>query len=196
MCLLQVAILMSYWCPFNVEDEISNYWIDQAYYHASKTSLLADIQDFGSQAKSECHGRLIWSCLLVRDRITSFTLKRPYRLQASTALNISPSSSDFGTILAPQTFGTAYTKALEINLFLSLSHLSEILADIMELQLGQSTNNNASFMAKADFDKISLINGKLREWERVYWLVNFQAISQLATWRSGSGFFITLMLLE
>ncbi|KIX06636.1 uncharacterized protein Z518_04612 [Rhinocladiella mackenziei CBS 650.93] len=70
--LVQAAILLSHWSPYDCSQDVNSFWVDKAFHHAVIGKL---------DAGAERHHRIMWWCCLVRNRTISLALRRPHKLK-------------------------------------------------------------------------------------------------------------------
>ncbi|KIX08849.1 uncharacterized protein Z518_03506 [Rhinocladiella mackenziei CBS 650.93] len=70
--LVQAALLLTYWTPFDFSQEVNSYWVDKAFYHAMIGKLHLRGQPYHS---------VIWWCCLVRNRTIALGLRSPHKLR-------------------------------------------------------------------------------------------------------------------
>ena len=72
VALVQAALLLSHWSPYDNSTEVNNFWADEAFHHAT-IGRLHDSQ--------QSYHRVIWWCCIVRNRVLSLALRRPHKLR-------------------------------------------------------------------------------------------------------------------
>ena len=119
--------MLTYWSPFDSEYQVNSYWIDRAFYHARAIALW-DPQ--GKSVASLRRNRIVWWCCLLRDRVVSLALRRPYRIHEAKTTWPFVTEADFGLEVMFPKFTTAKTKRTMIDSFIWFCKLSDIIRDI------------------------------------------------------------------
>ena len=182
LVLTKVALLLTYWSPFDTEYQVNNYWTDRAFHHARAIRLWDRPRE---NTTTSTRYRLIWWCCLLRDRLISIALRRPYRIHEAKSSWPIISEADFGLeVMFPQ-FITVKTKRSTIDAFIWLCKLSDIMRDIAVFQeekrfdreWSDSLINQASIMGEAS--RVLQFDSQLRNWREEYLKVNSQYITAL-----------------
>ncbi len=138
LVLAQVALLLTFWSPFDSEYQVNNYWVARAFFHARVTKLW----DWKRENEvTSSRRRIIWWCCLLRDRLISIALRRPYRMQENKGTWPPVKKEDFGLEIIFPKFTTTTTKVTAIESFIWLCKLSNIMRDV------------ANFHEKRRFDR-------------------------------------------
>jgi hypothetical protein len=162
--LTQACLLLSYWSPSYQEyTHDIHKWIESAFRHAKEARL--------DQPTSEAltnRGRLIWACCVVRDRVMSFSSRRPLRKFSTRANWIGVTKEDFGLEICMPRYTDTDVRSHLIDAFLLLCRLSEILADVMEYEHKQRVRYQSKpyRLGTREILQVSQFDVRLREWKR------------------------------
>ena len=182
LILTKLALLLTYWSPFDTEYQVNNYWTDRAFYHARVIRLW---DHRGKTAVTSTRCRIIWWCCLLRDRLISIALRCPYRIQEAKSAWPIVSETDFGLeVMFPQ-FMTVKTKRAVIDSFIWLCKLSDIMRDIavfherkrFDREWSDNIIDRATIMPEAS--RVSQFDSQLRNWREEYLKVSSEYITSL-----------------
>ena len=182
LILTKIALLLSYWSPFDSEHQVNNYWIDRAFSHARAIRLW---DRPGENVVTSSRYRLIWWCCLLRDRLTSIALRRPYRIHETKTTWPLVTEADFGLEVMFPRFTTIRTKKILIQSFIWLCKLSDTMRDIAvfheQTRFDREWSNNCVDQAKIMFEasQVSQFDSLLRSWRGEYLKVNGEYIASL-----------------
>lgn len=179
MVLTQIALLLTYWSPFDAEYKVNNYWVDRAFFHARAMRLQEFQTDCGV---SSSRRRIVWWCCLLRDRLVAMGLRRPYRLQEAKSTWPVVDKSDFGLEVMFPKFISVDTKRAMIDSFIWLCKLSDIMRDLsvfhesnrFDREWSDSHIDGAAIMP--ELTKVSGFDSRLRSWEDGYRKINGEFI--------------------
>jgi hypothetical protein len=180
LTLTKVALLLTYWSPFDAEYQVNNYWIDRAFYHARAITLW----DPEGVATSRRY-RITWWCCLLRDRLVSIALRRPYRIHEAKSTWPIVNEADFGLEVMFPKFMIARTKRTMIDSFIWLCKLSDIMRDIavfhekkrFDREWSNSLIGSATILAEEL--QVSQFHIQLRDWKEGYLKLNGEYIKSL-----------------
>ena len=182
LVLVKLALLLTYWSPFDAEYQVNNYWTDRAFFHA-RCFRLWDRQ--GESVATSRRYRIIWWCCLLRDRLISIALRRPYRIHEAKKTWPIVSESDFGREVMFPRFMTVKAKRTTIDSFIWLCKLSDIMRDIAVFQekkrfdreWSNTLLNSAAIIPEAS--QVSQFENRLKNWKEEYVKVNGDYIRTL-----------------
>ena len=177
-----MALLLTYWSPFDAEYQVNNYWTDRAFHHA-RAIRLWDYQ--GKTAVTSTRYRIIWWCCLLRDRLISIALRRPYRIHEAKSAWPMVSEADFGLELMFPQFATVKTKRTVIDSFIWLCKLSDIMRDIavfheqkrFDREWSDNIISRATIIPEAS--RVSQFDSQLQNWREEYLKVSGEYITSL-----------------
>jgi len=177
LVLTKVALLLTYWSPFDAEYQVNSYWTDRAFHHA-RVIRLWDCQ-------GESRYRLIWWCCLLRDRLISIALRRPYRIQEAKSTWPIVSDADFGLEVMFPKFTNVKTKRTLVDSFIWLCKLSDIMRDIavfherkrFDREWSDGLINRATLIPEAN--QVQQFDSQLRSWKEEYLKVNGEYVKSL-----------------
>jgi hypothetical protein len=138
--LTKAALLLSFWSPYDSQIQVNSYWIDQAFYHANEAGLHQPATYDVSRGNRD---RLIWSCCLLRDRTIAFGLRRNHDLHDGSDTTGMAQDGDFGLEAHHYSFTEHSLKRRQIQAFINLCELSQVMASIMKMQ--KSLMNNIHY---------------------------------------------------
>jgi hypothetical protein len=179
----QACMLLSYWSPNYPEGQhICSEWLHRAFCHGKRAGL--------DQATSEVmtdRSRLIWCCVVVRDRIISFSSRRPLHPMATREHSVRVNREDFGLELCLPRFSDSNTRNEIVDAFLMLCRLSETLSEIMDFERKHRGKlaTRKSPITRKDVLQVSQLDIQLREWKRGFKL--WKAGPRNATMLDGRG---------
>jgi hypothetical protein len=182
LTLTKIALLLTYWSPFDAEYQVNNYWIDRAFYHARAIKLW-DLQ--GKSVASSRRYRIIWWCCLLRDRLVSMALRRPYRIHEAKSTWPIVSETDFGLEAMFPKFITVKTKRTMIDSFIWICKLSDIIRDIAVFHEQKRFDREwfdgliGSAATLAEEIQVSQFDSQLRDWKEEYLKLNGEYINSL-----------------
>lgn len=170
MLLTKTAILLTYWSPYDSESRVNHYWVAEAFRHARKIRLWDP--DYDSKAMC-CRRRLVWWCCLVRDRIVSLGLRRPYRLQETRSVTPPLRESDFGRELLLPRYSDRTEKRSMVTCFIWLCKLSDIIVTIANLhersRFGREWHEGSEeidpYTFDDDFHEAAVLESRLTQWQ-------------------------------
>ena len=165
--LVQIALLLSRWSPYDKSTRVNNYWVDQAFHHA----MVARLSESGAP-----YSRVIWWCCIVKNRGLALGLRRPDTLRVyepGPMLQWEDCGAMARLALMPQLYSPqVYSKICVIEAFIALCGLSELMKDIVLLRSrwGQyadwRTTHTRSAMYKADVMHVLHIEQGFRQWRQ------------------------------
>lgn len=169
--LTQVALMLTYWSPFDTEYKVNNYWVDQAFYHARAIKLYDFERDNGPMSSRR---KIVWWCCLMRDRLVACGLRRPYRIQEMKEVWPVVKQTDFGLEVIFPRFIDAETKRAMIDAFIWLCKLTDVMRDIavfhennrFDREWSGGHVNGATIMPS--LTRVSQFDGILRNWKTGY----------------------------
>lgn len=123
--LVQAALLLSYWSPYDGTREVNSFWSNEATRHAVAGGLP------GSSPNSR--GRIIWWCCIIRNRMISTGLRRPNLLKDRINSRL-PEIEDFGDEVFHPRFVSKEAKVYFARAFHLLCSLTSIIAECVLLQ--------------------------------------------------------------
>ena len=123
--LIQAALLLSYWSPYDGTREVNGFWSNEATRHAVAGGLP------GSRSKSR--GRVIWWCCIMRNRMISTGLRRPTLLRDQINSRL-PEIQDFGEEMTHPRFVSKQAKVYFARAFHLLCVLTSTIAECVQLQ--------------------------------------------------------------
>ena len=182
LILTKIALLLTYWSPFDSEYQVNNYWTDRAFYHARVIRLW---DRPGENAVTSRRYRLIWWCCLLRDRLISIAMRRPYRIHEAKSSWPLVTEADFGLEVMFPKFITVKTKKSLIQAFIWLCKLSDVMRDIavfheqtrFDREWSGKRIDQAKIMSEAS--RVSQFDTQLRSWREEYLKVNGEYIASL-----------------
>jgi hypothetical protein len=121
--LAQAAALLSFWSPYDGTREVNSFWVDESLAH----SLAAKLHE---PTTGPHRNKVIWWCCIVRNRVVSLALRRPWRLHPCQTV-IPLSLDDFGLELFSPMFTQVETKTRMSKAFLALCHLTDIMKEVL-----------------------------------------------------------------
>ena len=180
--LTKVALLLTYWSPFDAEYQVNNYWTDRAFYHA-RAIRLWDRQGESEATPSRC--RLIWWCCLLRDRLISIALRRPYRIHEAQSTWPIISEADFGLEVMFPKFTNVKTKRTLVDSFIWLCKLSDIMRDIavfhertrFDREWTDGRIDRATLILEAN--QVQQFDSQLKNWKEEYLKANGEYVRSL-----------------
>jgi hypothetical protein len=169
--LTQVALMLTYWNPFDGEYRVNNYWVDQAFYHARAIKLYDFEHDTGPMSSRH---RIIWWCCLMRDRLVACGLRRPWRIQEVKGVWPALKETDFGLEAVFPRFIDAETERQMIHTFIWLCKLTDVMRDIavfhennrFDREWSDGQVDEATIMPT--LTRVSQFDGLLRNWKAGY----------------------------
>ncbi|TLD30031.1 hypothetical protein E2P81_ATG06684 [Venturia nashicola] len=179
--LTQACLLLSYYSPSpsspSPTHSIST-WLSKAFTHAKAAGL----DQMTSEVMTD-RSRLIWCSLIVRERVVSFLaggMGHPMDTSISPSASTSTCTStctsqkrkakrneykvtreDFGLELCLPRFSSPSERGEMVEAFLARARLSEVLADILEFEMGRGLR-----IGRREVLKVSMFDVRLREWKR------------------------------
>ena len=125
IALTQIALLLSYWSPYNSFKKINTYWSNRALTHAVTVRLhhMKGLLNYCNQ--------VIWWCCIIHNRLIAFELWRSKQLCTAWCSDSLLCSEDFRLEAVCSKFSDNQAKSDMINTFISLYHLSEIMKEVV-----------------------------------------------------------------
>lgn len=123
--LVQSALLLSYWSPYDSTKEVNSFWVSEAIRHAVASGL----PDLSSRSRR----RIIWWCCITRNRMISIGLRRPTLLEKRVDGPL-PEIRDFGDEISNPHFVSKEAKMYFAQAFIMLCSLTRIMAKSVRLQ--------------------------------------------------------------
>ena len=179
LSMTKVALIFTYWHPFDSETQVNNYWVDRAFSHARAIKLW-DWKNDGEDSSSR--RRIVWWCCLLRDRLVSIGLRRPNRIQEAKSTWPIVDLADFGLEAMFPKFTDVKAKRAVIEAFIWLCKLSDILRDVAVFH---EKNYFARSWTGAGMDKdaimpelnqVSEFDSRLNDWKEGYLEINGDCI--------------------
>ncbi|EXJ75355.1 uncharacterized protein A1O5_02051 [Cladophialophora psammophila CBS 110553] len=162
--LVQIALLLSHWSPFDDSKEVSTYWVDQAFHHATIANLSEGLKQYS---------RVIWWCCVARTRALALGLRRPDKVKSFEAGRMIQ-SEDFGSIAFLARAGRMERKIFEIEAFIALCKLSDLMNRILILRnrSGKPSDwraeNTWPSMCKDDLNYVVRVDKDLGNWKSLH----------------------------
>ncbi|KAH0842934.1 hypothetical protein FOPE_07897 [Fonsecaea pedrosoi] len=159
--LVQIALLLSHWSPFDESKEVSTYWVDQAFHHATIANL--------SESPEE-YSRVIWWCCVARTRALALGLRRPDKVTSFEPGRMIQ-SEDFGSIAFLARAARMDGKIFEIEAFIALCKLSDLMYRILLLRKNSGklsdwrAENPWLSICKDELNYVVSVDKDLRDWE-------------------------------
>ena len=169
--LTQVALMLTYWSPFDNEYKVNNYWVDQAFHHARAIKLHDFERDSGPTSSRR---KIIWWCCLMRDRLVACGLRRAYRIQEVKAVWPVVKQIDFGLEVMFPRFIDTETKHAMIDAFIWLCKLTDIMRDIAvfhetnRFDREWAGGHASEATVVPSLTRVSQFDGLLRNWKTGY----------------------------
>lgn len=169
MILTKVALLLTYWSPFDSEYQVNSYWVDRAFIHARAMKLWEPQPEVTPSRR-----RIVWWCCLLRDRLISFALRRAYRIQEAKATWPVVSISEFGLEVMFPRFMDVKTKRTVLEAFIWSCELTDILRDVAVFHENNSFDREWSggLIDKAqivpEITQVSQFDNRLKNWKEGY----------------------------
>jgi len=160
IALVQTALLLSHWSPYDASEEVNVFWADEAFHHATLGRL--------HEGRTP-RDLVVWWCCMVRNRLLALGIRRPYTLRRYkpvrmlTIVDLSGKKPSFRSSLS-----RARIYAAEI--FISLCKLSIVINEVVLLKHHASRwdewRANEGFLDSADrhLDRIASIDRMLSLW--------------------------------
>ncbi|OQU99363.1 Fungal specific transcription factor domain-containing protein [Cladophialophora immunda] len=133
VALIQTALLLSHWSPYNKSREVNSFWIDEAFRHA----ILGRLYN-----STDCHDVRTWWCCVVRNRVLALALCRPNKLR-----RIEPGKLPefWACERNPALTRSKYHPGKDVDqIFVALCKLSKIMSEILALQSSVGRLDSAS----------------------------------------------------
>ncbi|KAL4806045.1 hypothetical protein BDV18DRAFT_160115 [Aspergillus unguis] len=166
LTLTQAALLLSFWSPYNTDDQVNSFWVRQAFYHARKARLNDPKYETLNSRRL-----VIWWCCLTRDRLTTCGLRRPQELQDTDSVYPVPDIADFGfEAIFPQ-FIDVEAKHILLNSFICLCKLSEIMRTVLGITQGiwrDGAGISQALDLETAMEKAESIVEQLQSWSVLY----------------------------
>jgi hypothetical protein len=173
--LTKVALLFTYWHPFDSQSRVNNYWVDRAFHHARAIRLWDAKYD---NEDTTSRRRIIWWCCLLRDRLVSIALRRAYRIQEVKVSWPVVDVTDFGLEVMFPKFVDVKAKRAAIEAFIWLCKLSDIIRDVAVFHERNCFHRtwSGSLIDKAalmpELNQVSQFDCRLKNWKEGYLKVN------------------------
>jgi Fungal specific transcription factor domain len=180
LILCKVALLLTYWSPFDAEYKVNSYWVDRAFNHARAIKLW-DIKQEGTSSRR----RIVWWCCLMRDRLISFALRRNYRIQEAKSTWPLVEVSDFGLEVMFPKYVDVKTKRAVIDAFIWLCKLSDIIRDVAIFHENNSFGRewSDSRIERAEIvpeiTQVTQFDNQLKNWREGYLKINGEFVKSL-----------------
>lgn len=162
--LVQTAVILSHWSPYDETREVNYFWGDEALRHA----LLAKLH-----SSNLPHHRIIWWCGLQRNRTLTLALRRPHKLKQYPPGRL-PCVSDFGSRRPNHSMPLKGPKIYAALLFICLCKLSVIMNEIVLLRHNSTRwddwrgKDDSGNRHGSDLDRIVAIDKSLVEWNVMF----------------------------
>lgn len=189
-------MLLSYWSPCYPEPtHICSTWLSKAFTHAKSAGL--------DQATSEVmtdRSRLVWCSLVIRDRVISFSSRRPLHPLATKENWVRVKREDFGLEICLPRYSSPLERGNLVEGFLLLCRLSETLADIIEFEMKMKRKfvDRGFTVGRKEVLKISQFDIRLREWKRGFqlWKRNGPTTTAAVTEHGRGSFYLRNVVAE
>jgi hypothetical protein len=177
LALIQAALILSHWSPYDESRDVNYFWVDEAVRHATAG------QKFRSKLP---HDRVVWWCCLTRNRLLALALRRPHKLKQYHPFDF-PLIADFrrsqNKARVTLDGGLPRSKIHVAELFVALCKLSVIMNKIILQRHGAprwdewrrprsgaaATGDNLdSSSSQSDVDELMLIDRELNEWHSTF----------------------------
>jgi hypothetical protein len=187
MLLTQVSLLLTYWSPYDAELKVNSYWVERAFYHARAIKLWDSGRYSGAMC---CRRRIVWWMCLIRDRLISFGLRRPHRLQEAESDWALIKETDFGIeVLHPRYVDVGYKRAMA-KAFISLCKLTDIMRTIavfqennrFEREWSEGSISREAIMT--ELTEVSRFDKQLKDWKDEYKEFNKKVLENTALGQS------------
>lgn len=158
--LIQCALILSHWSPYDSSKDVNSFWADEAIHHARICEL---------ESSNDPQHRVIWWCCLTRNRILALALRRPHKLRAG-CLKQTSYVDIFGKAWPTSSSLLSDLERMASILFVSLCKLSEYMNSIVLLRHSSSrwddwrAYQTGSELAGTDINSIMVIDQGLGEW--------------------------------
>jgi hypothetical protein len=182
LVLTKVALLLTFWSPFDAEHQVNNYWVDRAFFHARAIKL------WDSQGETDIMSgrrRIVWWCCLLRDRLISVALRRFSRIQENKSTWPIITEADFGPEVMFPKFMTVKRKQAVLQSFIWWCSLSDIIRDIAVFQEKKRVDQERSdgLVTEAavisELAQVSRFDNRLRTWKKGYLQVSSDYIRSM-----------------
>jgi hypothetical protein len=132
--------------------------------------------------------RLIFCSVVVRDRILSFSSRRPLHPMATRDKWLRPDREDFGLEICLPRYGDRVARNELVKSFLSLCGLSEILCDMILFEQDRLKRPSKAEISRQDVLRVSQLDIRLREWKRGFQIwKDGPSVAPLAPIHNGKG---------
>lgn len=171
MILTKVSLLLTYWSPYDADFQVNSYWVDRAFYHARAIKLWDPQRYTGAMS---CRRRIIWWMCLIRDRLISFGLRRPHRLQEAESDWAQIEESEFGAEVIFPRFVDTQTKKTTVRAFIWFCRLTDIMRTIAVFQENNRFEREWSDghldrqALISELTQVSIFDRQLKDWRRDY----------------------------
>lgn len=158
--LIQCALILSHWSPYDSSENVNSFWADEAMHHARICEL--------DSSNDPLH-RVIWWCCLTRNRILALALRRPHKLKTG-GLKQSSYVDIFGKTWPACSYLLRDHEQMASIIFVSLCKLSEYMRRVVLLRHSSSrwddwrAEKASSDLAGTDINSVMLIDQGLGEW--------------------------------
>ena len=191
--------MLSYWSPYNSDSQVNSYWVDRAFQHARAIRLSDPDCDSGTLC---CRRRIVWWCCLIRDRLTSFGLRRPYRLHEPALGWKAVTERDFGLETIFPRYVSVLSKRDTIAAFLWLCKLTDIVSAMTVFQEDSRFEREWSDNVKdrteitRELQQISMFDAQLKKWRKEFQKESEEAIENAKPEISKMPFYVLRLLNE
>ncbi|EXJ71831.1 uncharacterized protein A1O5_04332 [Cladophialophora psammophila CBS 110553] len=161
--LIQTALILSHWSPYDTSKDVNNFWADQAIQHA------ASGKNFNT---GRPHDRVVWWCCLTRNRMLALALRRPHKLKQHEPCDL-PVITDFGSsVPGPEFRLLRESKMYAGEIFIALCKLSLIMNKIVLLRHSVSRWDDWRTMGAQSsglrLDDLIAIDRELQDWHSAF----------------------------
>jgi hypothetical protein len=174
--MVQVALLLTLWSPYDSSSQVNTFWLDKALHHASKAKL---------QWSKRPEHRTLWWCCVVRNRTMALGLRRPHKLTVlSTPLM--PILSDFEHLIDSSQEKVGKRQICMARAFICMCKLAGIVKSIAiinnpNLSWNSWKNIEVAGSASTTFMRLSIVDGWLDALEEEVDSVRRQALTDNPT---------------
>jgi hypothetical protein len=161
VALVQAAIVLTLWSPYDDSREVNFFWLDEALRQASCAGL---------ETFKEGYLKVIWWCCIVRSRFMSWGLRRPRSVNAHPS-GPALTRADFLSDTLPTSVSRWQRIKETGGLFILLCKLSEIMKRVQELHTRSDrrmglTEQEWTTLQMADLGNVIAIDDDLSVWRR------------------------------
>lgn len=163
VALVQAAVILTFWSPYDSSKEVNLYWLDEAFRHA----LLA-----GFDHVPRGYNKVIWWCCMVRSRFMSSGLRRSYKPR-SHGVESGLKEADFEIDEDPKCDVPKTKLRFRATLFLLLTRLAEIMGRVqqhnsMSTRRGALNEREWTTLQLDDLRDVIEIDADLEGWRRTF----------------------------